>query len=204
LIELLIVIVVIAILSGISMLAFGTSKAQQLNVGGNAVVELINQARQNAMTTRNLTALFLLTSTGQPSIDGRAFVIEQYDAVVSQWQQISKWDILPTNVVVDSSDSATPATNTFISSVPALNIPAATLSYLGQSIPSGRYAFQAFLFGGQLVSNGTSLPPVLKLVLGTDSNGTVVYSSQTTGGASSNYYQVTINPYTGIPTVTRP
>ena len=205
LVELLTVLGIMAILVTFGLSSMGSSTAHQLNTGGNRVVNLVNQARQNSITKHTMTALILLTGTNQAAVDNRFFVIEEFNPVTSTWQQISKWESLPPGVVVDNA-ATNPSTDTFITSVPSLNAPAAfpTVTYMGLSIPPTGYACQVFLPRGQLLSTATTLPPVLRLVSGTDNNGAIIYTAGSRGATLNNYYDVIINPYTGIPKINRP
>jgi len=196
LVEILSVIAIVGILAAASLGSLGTSMAHQLNSGGNKVVSLVNLARQDSIAKHTMTALILLTGTNQADVDNRVFVIVDFDPITSTWRQVTKWESLPSGLVVDNAATTKPLLNA------PVTFP--TLTYLGQSIEPSSYACQVFLPRGQLLLTPAGLPPLLRVVSGSNQNGTVVYTSGAKGGTLNNYYDVTINPYTGMPKVTRP
>jgi len=185
LLEVLAVLSIMFVLAGTSLLGLaGRSSAQSLDNAGNKVVDLINEARENAIGKHVMTALVLVTPGGDPAgnaaIDDRLFVIEQFNQASSSWQPVSQWELLPTGVMVD------PANSTTFMQLPSLVNPPTGVSYLGNAIKPA--AYQVFLPDGRLA--GTSQTPALRLV-------------SERANTPNNYYDVTINPYTGMPIIDR-
>ena len=207
LMELLTVIAVMSILAALGLSAIKGNG--QLDAGGNRVVDLINQARQNSISKGVMTALILVTSTNNSTIDNRLWVIMDYENVAGtwQWQQVSKWELLPGGVVVDSSAAtyADGTTQNFASYFSSANMPKPTqaptaISYQGTSITPGTYV--VFLPGGRIY-DPTLPPPVFRVTNGSVNSGAVAYTNMS-AGKPANYYDVTINVYTGLPKVDRP
>jgi prepilin-type N-terminal cleavage/methylation domain-containing protein len=207
LIEILVVMAIMTILAFIAMPSLvGVNSSGQLSAAGNLVVDLANQARQNSITQNAMTALVMVNgSTTHPEWNNRLFVLMELAPASSSgtppsWTPVSKWEMLPPGVVVDPSFSS------FMSQSPTLATSLPSLSYLGTSIPSSDCAYQVFLSTGGLLSPSAAVnaPPILRLVTGA-MNGTVAtYRGAQTAGSPDNYYNVTINPYTGMLKVTRP
>jgi prepilin-type N-terminal cleavage/methylation domain-containing protein len=199
LIELLLVMSIMLLIAGASVFGLvGGSNARNLDIAGNKVADLVNEARQNSIANRVMTALVLITPDSDPrsnaAIDNRLFLIEQFDQESSTWQPVSQWELLPDGVVVDLSDSAT------FTKLPSLLMPPTSLSYQGN--PLNPTAYQVFLPDGHLAGAGQT--PALRLVSGNANGHSTAYTSSTTAGVPHNYYDITINPYTGMPIIDRP
>ena len=195
--ELLVVMATMAILAALTLPSFvGTSTSQQLVASGNKTVDIINAARQNAVSSDAMTALILPTNTGNPSLDYHSFVIMQLASGTTAWTQVSKWESLAPGVTVDCNNS------TFLNEKPTLNVAPASVNYLGQSIDLTKATYMVFLPDGNLVGPPAN-PPTLQLVSGTSAGGATTYRG-TTGSTPKNYYLITVNLYTGLPKVDRP
>ncbi len=195
-VEMLAVITIITILSAITIPSFiGAGTASQLTAGGNLVVDLVNRARQNAISKNVITALFLINQSSNTGSNDRLFVIEELDnPVANQWTQVSKWETLPQGVLVDMSNANTQFQSPTIQYLPA------SLNYQGSVFTSAQYLCQVFLPDGSLETRGSpQSPPTLHLVAGVMNGQTVVYT-----GTASNFYEVILMPYTGLPKINRP
>ena len=191
-------------MAAVTVTGLGASSARQLGAAGNTVADLINEARQNAISRNIPTAFIMVTSSGNSQFDNRLFVLAELvppapGATSPTWQQVSKWTTLPTGVIAY-------ATNSTYFSMPAPS-PAPpvdfSLNYMGTTISPANSDYEVFLPSGALL--GTTTAPYLTLTTGVMNNGSPTYFGKTgTGGVPDNYYEITINAYTGIPKIDRP
>lgn len=191
--ELLVVIGIIAMLGVMAVPALSSNKSRQLASGGNLIVDLANQARQNAISKGTMTALVLVNNF-DPDINYRLFTIMELAPGATAWTYVTPWQMLPRGVVVDQGNSTTFLTAPSQSPPYALG----TLRYAGKTITAG-YVYQVFTPNGSLLGDASAIPPSIQLTQAIYNGNTRV---DTTGG--ENYYKVTLNRYTGIPIVDRP
>jgi prepilin-type N-terminal cleavage/methylation domain-containing protein len=207
LIEMLIVILIIGILTGLVVPAVnGFGRSSGLTNGGNMVANLVTIARQEAMAKNTMTALVLLTNQGTED-DYKTLTVLEYDRNTG-WSQTIAWNRLPDGVVVDRNDadnctflSNSPQPFPFLSRVPGqLNPP---VQYQGTQVssPSG-YAARIFLSNGSLMNPEQAAQ--IRLVQGFNQGQRVVYTSHTTEGKAANFYDVVILGTTGIAKIDRP
>lgn len=197
--ELLVVVSVMALLTALTLPAFSSAKARQLATAGNQVVDLANQARQNSISKGVMTALVMVSNV-DPELNYRLFTLveTQTDAAGTvTWKQSMPWQMLPKGVLVDRDNSLD-----FISVIPALTTSIGNLKYAGKNVAQGTYAYQIFLPDGRLLSDTSVNPPSLRLIGAVINTSTAQVKKTDTG--SANYYQITLNQYTGIPKVDRP
>ena len=205
LLELLAVMAVIGIVSAMvipSLRGFGRSAA--LTNSGNLVTNMANLARQNAVTKNTMTALVVLGQQGSDQ-DFRAIAVLEYDPVVG-WSQSGAWELLPSGVVVDRTDSAnstfmvnSPQPFPFLKGAKA-NPP---VSFRGQQVANGNgYAARIFLPNGAL--QNPDKPAQLRLVEGFYDNNRLTYTRPDGQGGSANYYDIAILGMTGTTKVSRP
>ena len=190
-----------AVVASLALPSFmGFTFSRGLAASGDLVVDLANQARQNSISRNAMTALVLVRNSGNPNWDNRLFITLQMSAAntgtTPSWTPVTKWEMLPAGTVVDPSQSST-----FVSQLPTVSPAPPTLTYLGTPVSASAVCYQIFLpSGGLLLPAGTTpTPPLLHLINGI-SNGTGV----TAHGTATDYYEVTINPYTGLTKVYRP
>jgi type II secretory pathway pseudopilin PulG len=212
-----IVIAIIIIVAAVTVSGLGTNSARQLGAAGNTVADLINEARQNAISRSLPTAFIMVDKSGNSQVDNRLFVLAELvpaspdGTTPAYWQQVSKWTLLPNGVIA----YATGATSDYFSiSSPTLpvdfSVGAHAISYQGTTITSSISAYEVFLPSGALL--GTTTPPFLYLTTGIMNNGSPTYFGKTASGGTpdnggnmpANYYEITINAYTGIPKIDRP
>jgi hypothetical protein len=94
--------------------------------------------------------------------------------------------MLPHSILIDSSESS------FITQQATLPAAFGTLTYAGTSIDPSACTYQIFTPTGQISLKGISsaTPPILCV--------------RQKNGATANYYNITLNVYTGVPTIDRP
>jgi len=188
LIELLTVVAMIGLLSALIAPAVSSiGKATSLVTAGNKLAALVDQARQNSMAKNVMTAL-LMTDQGAGNW---AAVLMEYSAegASPQWKTITKWENLPTGVLVNTNDSSF-ITNSGV----ALHFVAPALNYRGNPVSS--YASRIFLPNGGL-STPTD-PAQIKLVEG------IVQGGSTTYTRPANFYTIAIVGATGRTKIVRP
>jgi Tfp pilus assembly protein FimT len=184
--ELLVVMGVMGILATLSVAAFNGSRGMDLTNGGNLVVDLANQARENSIANNVMTALVLARDPVNNS-KYRLFRLMQLVPGATKWTPASGWISLPQGVVVDE----TTANSSFLSTQPTLSTSIGTITYSGTSTS---YAYQVFLPKGRMSTSGmvSTSSPTLRLLRSTD------------GSNPNNYYDITFNLYTGSSKVDRP
>ncbi|EDY21712.1 hypothetical protein CfE428DRAFT_0957 [Chthoniobacter flavus Ellin428] len=213
LVELLVVIMIIGILLGLVVPAVnGIGRSSGLTTGGNTVVDLVNYAREEAMTKNTMTALVVLgqqpTQTVQ-DVDNsyRALTVLEFDPVTG-WSQIREWEILPTGIVIDCNDPVncsflthSPQPFPFLSRISGTVNP--PVKYRGQQVLDGAgYAARIFLSNGSL--QNPEQPAQLRLVEGFFQGNRVVYTNHHSGGIAANFYDIAILGMTGTTKINRP
>jgi len=135
------------------------------------------------------------------------------------WQQISRWEALPSGIVTDCTN---PLTN---SKGNSLNVAAAfqptnsptltsgtlpTLTYSGNTYrPQQDYGYVIFQADGTLYrdvnNNRPPSPCILRIVQGITTGGATTYQLQnSTKTGPANYYDVVLTDATGQPKIARP
>jgi hypothetical protein len=199
-----VVITIISILIAISANGLtGALQAMSLTNSGGKVTQVMEAARQRAMTGNVMTAVVLVTKAGQNG-DGRAFTIAECPPG-GPWVQTREWELLPDGIVVDLDAGTDHAS--FLAHSPE-KFPfnngqsGAPVKYNGTALPSGAYAARIFLPGGGLLNPNDAA--VLQVVQGTVEQGKVIYNQRNTTGKPANYYRVALLGATGKTKVERP
>lgn len=200
-----------AILAGGAAISFsGNSTSRRLASSGSLVVELINQTRQYAIAQNTMSVLVMVNTKANPAWDNRLFIIMSYSDSAQSWVPVSKWYSLSPGIAVDVSGAArddvtTATTQNF--PYPNLTVPSTfgSLTYQGTTISTSQMSYEFFLPSGAIYTQGSTStsPPVIRLVAGVLNNGAMSYMG-TGGGALSNYYNIMLNIYTGLPIVNQP
>jgi len=195
-----------SILAAFTLGSFGTISGKQVVTGGNRVYDLINQARQYAINRNVPTALVMVTGSGNANWDYRLFSVYCLPSAGGTWTQVSKWTLLPANVIVDppfkyNGDYNVPTAGlTFTGPTTILGTSTATFT---SSTP---YAYEVFLPTGALsfASPAPTVPPYVSVVSGIVNGTAATYTGKNSGSSPSDYYEITINMYTGMPKVDQP
>ena len=202
-IELMTVLALLMCLSTFTVISLrGTGGAAALTVGGNRIVGLVSQARQNSMTRNVMTALVLVTGQASPSQgDYRAAALLEYNAAEASpaWKQISQWEILPAGVVIDA-DSTFLSGNTNVSPAQAPLPTTLPAKFRGAAIAN--YAARVFLPNGGLYNPATSSK--IQLVEGAVNGNSVTLTHCVTGGSAADFYNIAIVGITGRSKIERP
>ena len=201
LLELFVVMAVIALIIGIGMPAVvSLSKSRNLTSGGNRVMGLAQQARQNSVAKNSLTALVLASQVEDARFNLRLFCLMELAPGAIQWTALSPWEILPDGVAADSGSGSA----TFFQS-PKVTPAIQNLRFQGKAVLG--VVYQIFNPDGSLYvgSNGQPVtPPIVKLVQGTIASGGILQYTATPNGGPGNYYAISLNLFTGIPQGLRP
>lgn len=190
--ELLVVMALMTLLAGMIAPAMNLAKSRNLNIAGNHVADLVQQARQNSMAKNVMTALVFVNNSANPDWNGRLVVLLELSG--NTWKPVTRWMQLPAGVTVDFSESAS-----FFASTPNI-APSPTLPpYERNTIAIAQCGYQIFAPGGRLLTTGITNPtsPLLRLVEGSNDGQQVVKQN------SGNYYDIVINRFTGIPKIDR-
>jgi prepilin-type N-terminal cleavage/methylation domain-containing protein len=212
LVELLTVITIISLLTSLLLLGHGSFVGGVGLLGaGDKTSDLFAFARQEAIAKNTMTAVVLVTSPSTGTGAYRAFSIWELSLPVSggapdstDWHQTSRWQTLPSGIVVDSSASA----SSFLQSStvsPALP----TINYLGTILnPSSGTdcAVQYFMPSGRLDWSSATETCQLRLVEGFYNGAATSYQhpSQTNPAQPANYVSYIFSTATGEPKIVRP
>lgn len=193
LVELLTVIGIISILSVFAAGEFaGGGSSTRVTNGGNLIVDLATQARQNSMAKGVMTALVMAKTVGTADSSYRSFALAEKGPGDTAWKPLTRWTTLPEGIAVDPIKS-----DSFITQKPALTPAPNNLPPLGGVSPNANdCAYQVFLSNGNLSVNGVSSSPLLQPSLH--------LVEKIRGTDSKNYYKVSINLLTGTPATERP
>lgn len=196
LVELITVVAIVGIITALVVPAVnGFGRSTALNSGGNMVANLAGLARQTAMSKNTLAALVVVTNLGTEQ-DYRAMTVAEYRDGI--WQQVTKWETLPTGIVVDTSSESTFLTNT----------PVPFPFKLGIVIGNRRlddastFAARIFLSNGSLQNADKAAQ--LRIVEGFRQGAGIAYTHRGTGNQPANYYDIAIIGTTGIAKISRP
>jgi len=208
LIEMLIVVMIMIIVLGLIVPAVnGIGRSSALTTGGNTVVDLVNLAREDAMTKNTMTALVVLGNQGTDN-DYRALTVLEFDPVAG-WSQIREWEILPTGIVIDSNDktvncsflSNSPNPFPFLSLGELSNPP---VKYQGQQLSNNVSAYAARIFMPNGALQNPEQAAQLRMVEGFFQGNRTVYTNHDGQNLATNYYDVAILGMTGTTKVNRP
>ncbi len=204
LVEMLVVITIIGLLITVSTAGLsGAIQAMRLTNSGGKVTQVMEAARQRAMTGNVMTAVILVTKAGQNG-DGRALTVAECPPG-GPWVQTREWEMLPDGIVIDL-DADTDNVS-FLANTPD-KFPfndgqsGSPVKYNGFSLPPGTYAARIFLPGGGLLNPNDAA--VLQVVQGTIEGGRVAYNHRNPSGKPANYYRVALLGATGKTKVERP
>jgi len=202
LIELLTVIGIMALLAGFAIPAIHSiGGAGDLTGAGYKIQGLFSGARQNSISKNVLTAVIALKSASDESAYRTLVAYELASKpdgtplASSDWVQVSKWEQLPTGIVIETNSD----TSNFLAASPPMDPPLPNISYKGKSYsPGSGYSYQIFMPSGRLKSPPT--PCNLNLKAGYYEGGSLKY----TGNGQSNYFNLFLVDATGETKVTRP
>jgi prepilin-type N-terminal cleavage/methylation domain-containing protein len=204
LVEMLVVITIIGLLITVSAAGLsGAIQAMSLTNSGGKITQVMEAARQRAMTGNVMTAVILVTRAGQNG-DGRAFTIAECPPG-GPWVQTREWELLPDGIVVDldaGTDNASFLANT-PEKFPFNNGQSGSpVKYNSSTLGVGAYAARIFLPGGGLLNPNDAA--VLQVVHGEVVGGQLAYNHRDPSGKPANYYRVALLGATGKTKVERP
>lgn len=195
LIELLCVVAAVSVLATMVSMSLTNMGSSRLKSGGNLLVDLAYQARQNSMAGEEMTALVMAQNTGDPELDNRAFILLERGAGDAVWTPLTRWTILPEGIAADSVKSVR---FTDADQMPDLTPkPGPLPNFRGKTVQPADCAYQVFLPRGGLSIFNISEPrnPSLHLV---------ETGKEAANPGYANYYEVTLDRLTGVPRVKRP
>lgn len=203
LIELLSVIAILAVMSGVALPAFrALTEAENLSGAGYRLDQFFSGARQNSLSKGVYTAVVVLTS---PTEVGAYRTMAAFELAPradgslpdsTDWRQVSKWEQLPEGIIVDND----PARSGFLTGPSVCVLPAPSeVVYRGVSRQLGvDYVWQVFSPSGRLGSAPS--PCTLSLVVGHYVGNTPAYASK----PRENFFNFTFIDATGETKITRP
>ena len=205
LVELLAVIAIISILTGVSTLSLkGLSGGSQLFTGGSQVANLLESARELAIVKKTPVAVALLAVGNNAG--GRILTALELLPDSNQWARASKWESLPTGVLVDGTTPG--VSDTFLpNNAPTISPALPNLVYGGTTYApqnASGYGYIVFLPNGSLYQSGAQ-PGVFRLVEGVSTSaGTKFTGPKDSANNPANYFQIVINESTGRIKTARP
>ncbi len=190
LLELVAVVAIAATFAAVSLPSLNNlNQGNSVTIAGNQLVDIANQARQNAMTQNSMTALVIVTASNDPALDYKAYCLMECKPGSNTWTPATKWQSLPSGVKFDRGAKSA----SFLDNTPMMPPTLENVSHNGRAISSGAYGYQVFLPNGSMASGGNpaiAAPPTLNIV--------------SERGNAGNYYQIIFNQFTGTPKALRP
>ncbi len=202
--ELLVVVAIASLLAGLSVASLhGVSGAAKVSTAGAKLTGLLESARSDAILKKTPVAVALLAS-GQESAS-RTFCALEFQPETGSWVQASKWENLPSGIVMDTSADLL---NLFLpQNSPPLTPSLPSLTFAGTTYVPGTvtgYGYVIFLSDGSLYQSH-SQPCVLRLVEGAASpSGPLYTGSKDAQGNPTDYFKIVINEATGCVKIVRP
>jgi len=209
LVEILTVLTIVSIVTAFATYGLSGVKSAQLAGSCNQVANLVDLAKQTAVSKNEMTALIVITD---PTVARRNQVLVAYELqattdgstpTAANWKQLTSFATLPSGAVVDPSSSTFTFNNSTDSSstagVPSPSFPA--ISYNGQAVGSFKYI--VFTAGGSLLSGNSATVRISPGIFPAGSSS-VVYTGGTNNGVPLNYYNITILAATGNIKIDRP
>ncbi len=203
LIELLVVMAVISLMLVLAAAAFNNfGKSTALAASGNRVAGILEQARQHALSQGAMTAVAIATDSASPKRN-QAFVVlaarprsDGAALTAADWKQVSKWEVLPEGITVDSGSTFTESGTKLVPSLPS-QLP----ERAGERSNSFRYVI--FQPSGAILGGGAA---GLRLVEGIWPSGAAspTYTRPGSDGTPGNYYKMSLIAATGRLKVDRP
>jgi len=199
----LVVIGIMLVMGALAIPAFQSlSPAQKLTIGGSRLGGIADSARMNAMSQQAPTALVVITNLPNTTdVSYRVFAALQQERTNSTyyWRQVSKWEVLPTGVVMNPD----PSLLFFIPANTAANLPdnTNTFRYKNVNLATNNYGYVAFERNGSLqhaATNSTNAPRV-ELITGVSTDSAVQRT-----GPTNNWYQLIFSDATGRSKSVRP
>jgi prepilin-type N-terminal cleavage/methylation domain-containing protein len=212
LIELLTVVAIMVTVVGLAVPAFTSiGSANLLDASGNRAVNLINFAREDAMSKNAMTALVVLTSPQNSAY--RTLAVMELPNGSTVWNQVSAWETLSSGAMIDPGpdNNSTHIPFPYLFNFTRSTVPAGTAGVPRTAFPSIQYGgatvqsyqYEVFLPNGSLLSGSSA---TIRLAEGFISSGnTATYTRPDPhGGGPANYYNITILGATGRTKIDRP
>jgi len=207
------VLVVLGIMSIVAAFATygipGLKSFAELNTACNQVANLVDLAKETAISKNEMTAVVVITD---PTVARHNQILVAYELqpttdgsppTSANWKQLTSFKMLPGGAVVDPTSSTFTFNNSTdaspLAGVPATSFPAITFD--NQKVSSFKYV--VFTAGGSLLSENPAIIRISPGVFPTGSSS-VVYTGGTKSGAPLNYYNLTILAATGNVKIDRP
>lgn len=183
LIELLTVVAVLAVLTGISTPALvGSWQGTTIANAGNQIADLTALARQTAMSKNVLAAVVFAQNV--PGMEGRALGLIEYGPE-RKWKSAGGWTVLPEAVY---------ATNNSVQSLPAATLtPDPQITFRGKPITPG--SVLVFYPDGRMHNQAAGQPVKVRVVAARDANAP---------DTAVNYYDIVFNRDNSGYRITRP
>lgn len=188
LVELLVTVAILGLLLSVGASSItGSQGSRKIASSGSRLMSLFEAARENAILKRQPTAIVMLMKSENAR---RVFSALEYDPAGS-WKQISRWEVFPNGVAVDSAQGRSELPVAFSpSSSPTVSPPLPSVTFGGVSYaPKTDYAYLIFMPDGSLYQSGNCSVTLLE---GEVSNGQVLKK-----GEGLNFFEILINDVTG-------
>lgn len=171
LVEVLVVVGIIAVLSVTGVSVVGTTGGRKVDAGATKVSTYALAAREAAVNGNTVSALVIRTLEGAEESALRAMavfkLVPRSDGAppeTGDWEQVSRWETLPTGIVIDPDPSNHLLNDALTSFSPSL--PASV-----QQLGGGPFRVVFFRPDGSVINSRT---PVLRVIEGSISNGGLI------------------------------
>lgn len=188
LVELLVTVAIIGVLLSLGVTSFqGYQGSRKVAASGSRLMGLFEAARENAIIKRQPTAIVMLLKNDNAR---RVFSAMEYDPV-GTWKQISRWEVFPEGVTVDSTAGRSELPVAFSAAAsPTVSPDLPVMTFRGVNYtPRTDYAYLIFMPDGSLYQSGNCSVTLVE--------GDAIGGDVRKKGEGLNFFEILINDVTG-------
>lgn len=205
-VELLIVLTIMGILSGLTVSSITMLRSTALTTAGNNMADVVAMARQNSITKNDFTALVIRTQ-GTNALSTYCIIelARQPDGTFGSWTEVSPWRYLPKGVIFENNQSTIDSfmLNSLSSSALPVPLPTSFPFQGGQvDLTSNVNVVQCYQPDGTMVGEQSLR---LRMIEGSadPATGAITYQGAQTAGTEVSYYDLYFIANTGLIKIAR-